>query len=1275
MRHAQEVNDDMWRQGKNGMRRGVRTSTHIGLVGALTASAIVAVPIIVATSAAADASGACPTFTGSTTTEYTTAGDFTFNVPATASLVCVEAVGGRGGSGSLTGTPGLAGFAGGAFPVTASSTLAVQVAGNASGSTGGANGGGRGNTAANFVGGGGGGASQVKSGTTPWLVAAGGAGGGQFAGGSGGNQTPVAVSGLGTIAPGSGGLSSASQGGTVGAAGTSAKGGDGGKGTKLGDWGGGGGGGGNGGGGGGGGGSLASPATNPAGGVGGTAAAGGSGTTAAGAGGPGGGMYSAGTVGAGANGTGNQVSAGGAGYGGGGGGGAGRSSGGGGSSFVKNTAVSSSVSFASAAADSTPYVNITTYTLYSDLASYDFGDQAVPSTTTQAFTITNATASSTTIGTVSIGGAGASQFDLSGGSDTCSNQTLASGSTCTVSASFVPTAAGEHAGELQVPSGAGNIAIPLTGTGLGPNASPSPSDFDFGPNNVGTTTPETFTITNSGTEALSVSSVVLTGSDAGEFSLGADTCTGMPVAADAQCTIVANFVPTATGAKSASVSITSDDPASPTNIPVTGIGTNPGFAASPDAKDYGSANTGTTTTQTFTITNNGPDPLAISAIALTGDDPGQFALPGGAADTCTGQTLAARATCTVDANFVPTTTGSKSADLAFTDDGGNHTIALSGTGTAPGFSASPASKDYGSANTGTNTPQTFTITNNGDGPLTISTVMLTGDDTDQFSITTGVTNTCAGQTIAASATCTVEANFAPTTTGAAAAELAFTDNAGNHTIALSGTGTEPGFSASPASKDYGSASTGTTTTQTFTITNNGDGPLTINAVGITGTNANQFTLTGGASDTCTGQTIAASAACTVEANFVPTVTGAKSASISFTDNAGNNTITLTGTGTAPGFSASPASKDYGYANTGTTTAQTFTITNSGDAPLTISTVTLTGDDSDQFSITTGVTNTCAGQTVAASTTCTVEANFVPTTTGAASANLAFTDNAGNHTIALSGTGTAPGFSASPSSKDYGSANTGTTNAQTFTITNNGTGPLTISAVTLTGDNTDQFSITTGVTNTCASQTIAASATCTVEANFVPTTTGAASANLAFTDNAGNHTIALSGTGTAPGFSADPASRDFSSANTGTTTAAQVFTITNDGDGPLTISAVGLTGANANQFSLTGGAADTCTGEIIAATATCEIEANFAPTTTGAKSATVSFTDNAGNHTIALSGTGTAPGFSADPASKDYSNTNIGTTATAQTFTITNDGDGPLTISAVTLTGANANQFT
>ena len=100
---------------------------------------------------------------------------------------------------------------------------------------------------------------------------------------------------------------------------------------------------------------------------------------------------------------------------------------------------------------------------------------------------------------------------------------------------------------------------------------------------------------------------------------------------------------------------------------------------SPTSLAFGSVTHGTTSaTKVVTVHNTGTVALPITSITFAGTDPGQFS---GTQDC--GTSLAAGASCTVDVDFQPTTTGNFSATLDINAGGsaGTQTVALSGTGT------------------------------------------------------------------------------------------------------------------------------------------------------------------------------------------------------------------------------------------------------------------------------------------------------------------------------------------------------------------------------------------------------------------------------------------------------------------------------------------------------------------------------------------------------------------------------------------------------------------
>lgn len=111
------------------------------------------------------------------------------------------------------------------------------------------------------------------------------------------------------------------------------------------------------------------------------------------------------------------------------------------------------------------------------------------------------------------------------------------------------------------------------------------------------------------------------------------------------------------------------------------------------------------------------------------------------------------------------------------------------------------------------------------------------------------------------------------------------------------------------------------------------------------------------------------------------------------------------------------------------------------------------------------------------------------------------------------------------------------------------------------------------------------------------------------------------TGGPPGFSANPASLNYSLIKVGLTATARIITVTNTGGLALSIGTVSLTGTNPGQFHLT---ADSCSNATLPQGGTCTVAADFAPTSLGLKTASITFLDNAGGpHGVALSGRGAA----------------------------------------------------
>ena len=221
-------------------------------------------------------------------------------------------------------------------------------------------------------------------------------------------------------------------------------------------------------------------------------------------------------------------------------------------------------------------------------------------------------------------------------------------------------------------------------------------------------------------------------------------------------------------------------------------------------------------------------------------------------------------------------------------------------------------------------------------------------------------------------------------------------------VALTGTGAAPVLSVSTASLTFTGLVNVASAAQVVTVTNSGLAPMSISGIVLGGTNANQFART----TTCT-TTLAAGASCTVSVTFKATTVGAKAASLSVNVAAPavSQVVALSGVGQAPVLALAPASLAFGTVARGAASvAQAVTVSNTGNAPLTISSITLTGKSATSFVIS---ASTC-GTSVAAGATCSVSVQLKPaagTKTGTASAALSVAVGAPatSGSVTLSGT--------------------------------------------------------------------------------------------------------------------------------------------------------------------------------------------------------------------------------------------------------------------------------
>jgi hypothetical protein len=318
---------------------------------------------------------------------------------------------------------------------------------------------------------------------------------------------------------------------------------------------------------------------------------------------------------------------------------------------------------------------------------------------------------------------------------------------------------------------------------------------------------------------------------------------------------------------------------------------------------------------------------------------------------------------------------------------------------------------------------------------------------------------------------------------------------------------------SPSEINFGGVPMGSTSQpQTVILSNAQNIPLTVTSITL---GNSQFAET----DTCTASPVPAFGFCSINVTFTPSGTGSQVSSLSVVDGVSPTpenpqAVELVGSGQAvptpsPIATASlpptlnPTSLMFTSQALGTTSgAQTVTLTNNSDAPLTVASIAV---NSGAFA----ETDNCTTGPVSGFGKCTINVTFTPafsgTQTGLLVVNDGFQSVQSPQSVQLVGVGApaAPTPSAAatpstptlvPSSLSFSSTVGTTTQPQTVTVINTSSSlPLVITSIGVTGPFAE--------TDTCTTQPVAPSGHCTISVTFTPTAKGGVSGSVTLMDNA------------------------------------------------------------------------------------------------------------------------------------------------------------------------------
>ena len=486
----------------------------------------------------------------------------------------------------------------------------------------------------------------------------------------------------------------------------------------------------------------------------------------------------------------------------------------------------------------------------------------------------------------------------------------------------------------------------------------------------------------------------------------------------------------------------------------------------------------------------------------------------------------------------------------------------------------------------------------------------------------------------------------------------------------------PAVTLTPSALVFGPEATGSTSEPMgVLLTNTGGQDLQITSIAGSGSFA--ISTTSG-SNNCYGgfpMTLPAGQSCTISVTFTPVNKGKLTGSVVITDNvpgpsgpSSTQTISLSGSIGRPQVSL-PASFSLGKQAVGQAgPATNLILKNTGTARLVITSATIAPSSLVEFTIS---ANTC-GDGVLPGNTCALGLVFTPAAAGARNGYLTICRNSlvfgltACPIIKLTGTGV-PSDVVSPTSLNFGGrALEDTSLTKTLSITNNSSSPIV------------NFSATSNLSDYTATGCgqIDAHTSCTLSVTFLPATAGTRNGTL--TLSTGSTTLAgvpLQGKGL-PMVSLSASVLKFPNTVVGNTATA-TLTITNNLSETMTIPTSGAITVG-GDFAV---ATSTCPGAGLAQGKRCMVSFTFTPTTTGARSTTLTLNYTALGSpqtvTALLVGAGVNPIGSAkapvslQPALLVFGNTVAGQTAASQAITVTNSSTAPVTISSVAVNGTNS----
>jgi hypothetical protein len=699
--------------------------------------------------------------------------------------------------------------------------------------------------------------------------------------------------------------------------------------------------------------------------------------------------------------------------------------------------------------------------------------------------------------------------------------TIAASASCFVQVVFTPTATGQAAGTLSLPSSSGTATAILTGFGSSdPGLAINPAALVFRNVPSPLATQQTITLSNTGVYDLQFGAL-----NSGSTNFQTITTCGT-LTPGASCTITVSFAPSsATVSTVLSIPVTSSavgGPQTTYSIPLSGTYTaeDGGLQILPAEAAYGPTPTGVQgITRQFIINN-----LTSRQVGVALMFPRQFSLTGAPCST-----LAAGAGCTFSVTFTPSTNGDITGTLfaeAVPIDG---SAKLHGLGYIEGYGNGEGSLDitgdllpgrlvqFGQVASGQTAARSLTLTNN--GTTTVIIRRLTSEWPFQ-------TSTDCGGALSPGAACTVTLIYTPLNEVSAGSSPAPFNTDSGSLVVESDAASSPDFIdltgtvaplvvAVPSTSTPLYAYTLSQGSLHFDSTQAGESsasqPLVLNNTGTTTLHIKDLLVPPDFSVHGACPTIVPASTCSLAVSFTPQAQASQTATpilgaleIVSDSSTALEFVSLSGTATPSSLGLSPTALDFGAVLVGSSRTLPVTLTNYSRTSAVFRSLTTTGD------YTTSGDCPAVGSQLSSAAACTLQITFKPSQQGvrSAAATVATSLTTLPLAITLTGIGTQPHLVATPGSLSFGDTPLGSAMSLSLSLTNSGTAPVSGLFVTATGDYALQAS--------CSAATLAPGARCDLTIKFTPTTSGIRSGSLKVTssDPGSPMSIPLSGNGLA-----------------------------------------------------------------------------------------------------------------------------------------------------------------